>query len=817
MNIILPLGGKGERFTKEGYTDPKPLVPILDKRMIEYVFDNVTISKDDCVFIIHNANLNRHRFAKFVREKYSHNIQFVEIGDTKGAVETLYLGITHILEHFSYNKKCLLMDCDTFYTENIVDIFRRSCDNMVFYTKNYETKPVYSYIELDDDNGIKNIKEKDKISDNANTGAYAFADIHELYKYSKHVLDNDITFNNEPYTSCVISEMLRDGVRFVGHELSENRVFSLGTPEAVRTYTDKTHAFLFDLDGTLVITDNIYIEVWNRILSKYNIVVDKDVYAKFIQGNNDKYVLTTLLRNIDISLKELSSLKDSLFIENIEKVQVIDGVYDMLFQIKESGHKACIVTNCNREVATAIANHIHIEDLVDFIVSSSDCKKGKPDKEPYEIAAGRYNVSSEKCIIFEDSNSGILSAKSMGPKKLVGITTIYSSAELRNHGVTTSIDNYSHVSIDDFLSEPSDGVDVVKALIRQNTTLENIQKIDVDSDKLKGGFIADVVAFSITTSDGKKHPCILKYENEDVNGLSDMANRLQLYQREYYFYTDVSMDVDVDVHVPKFHNLLVDKNDKTVGIVLENLMDKGYTVNVDLASVSIDVTMKIVDRMAKLHASFWGKPLQEKYPGLHTSTSDVFCPYFTEFIGDRMDAFRTRWSSILNEQQQRRCEDIYTHFSSIQKRFSTGSNLTFIHGDIKSPNIFYDISNGYEPWLIDWQHCAIGKGVQDLVFFVLESFEIENIVHTFKLMKSYYYSKLLEYGVTNYTFTEYENDVYDAICYIPFFTGVWFGTTPMDELIDKNFPYFLISKMFYLLDTIDRENPGRFVLEPNPH
>lgn len=70
----------------------------------------------------------------------------------------------------------------------------------------------------------------------------------------------------------------------------------------------------------------------------------------------------------------------------------------------------------------------------------------------------------------------------------------------------------------------------------------------------------------------------------------------------------------------------------------------------------------------------------------------------------------------------------------------------------------------------------------------------------FNIAKYYYYKKLQEFGVVNYTFGDYEKDLYDAICYIPFFTSVWFGTVPQDELIDKNFPYFLISKMFYLLE-----------------
>ena len=45
MNIILPIGGKGERFIKENYIYPKPLISIFDKCMIEYVIDNLAVDK----------------------------------------------------------------------------------------------------------------------------------------------------------------------------------------------------------------------------------------------------------------------------------------------------------------------------------------------------------------------------------------------------------------------------------------------------------------------------------------------------------------------------------------------------------------------------------------------------------------------------------------------------------------------------------------------------------------------------------------------------------------------------------------------------
>ena len=114
--------------------------------------------------------------------------------------------------------------------------------------------------------------------------------------------------------------------------------------------------------------------------------------------------------------------------------------------------------------------------------------------------------------------------------------------------------------------------------------------------------------------------------------------------------------------------------------------------------------------------------------------------------------------------------------------------------------MFYRADKNYDPIFLDWQYVSIGKGVQDLVFFLIESFEIDNIKLNFPIFKNYYYRKLVENGIVNYSFSDYETDLKNAVCYFPFFVAIWFGTTPQDELIDKNFPFMFIQKLFLFLE-----------------
>ena len=64
----------------------------------------------------------------------------------------------------------------------------------------------------------------------------------------------------------------------------------------------------------------------------------------------------------------------------------------------------------------------------------------------------------------------------------------------------------------------------------------NIESIDIDDTKIKGGFISDVIAIKLYLKDSSILNCICKLENQNDNILSKMSKDLDLYNREYFFY-----------------------------------------------------------------------------------------------------------------------------------------------------------------------------------------------------------------------------------------------------------------------------------------
>ena len=126
MNIIIPIGGKGERFKNKGYIKPKPLIDVFEKPMIFYVLDNLNIGKNDTIYIIYNKIMEKENFTQTIKEKYPliHFIQLTQ--DTSGAAETLYLSLKGMYNVINNANKNIVLDCDTFYKEDIINIYRNS-------------------------------------------------------------------------------------------------------------------------------------------------------------------------------------------------------------------------------------------------------------------------------------------------------------------------------------------------------------------------------------------------------------------------------------------------------------------------------------------------------------------------------------------------------------------------------------------------------------------------------------------------------------------------------------------------------------------
>ncbi|KAF5681378.1 capsule biosynthesis phosphatase [Fusarium denticulatum] len=276
VNVIIPIGGIGSRFAKEGYRFPKPLINIVGQPMLLWLIDNLSLRPKDTLWIAVNEQIDHEfRIGQLVSKNFPKvNMKLLLLRhQTKGASETLYM-VTQSMTKQHLQHRTVSLDCDTIYWNDILSSVRKlpSGHGGCFYFIDQGDKPIFSYIQTENESPgaerIVDIQEKKAISNKANTGAYVFPSAADLKIWAAENLDvkhPDGAEVGEYYTSQVISMMVQSGVPFIGLPLQKKDFAVVGTPEQLQELlaalkkdnhsmpaTLKKRRFCFDLDMTLV-------------------------------------------------------------------------------------------------------------------------------------------------------------------------------------------------------------------------------------------------------------------------------------------------------------------------------------------------------------------------------------------------------------------------------------------------------------------------------------------------------------------------------------------------------------------------------------
>jgi HAD superfamily hydrolase (TIGR01509 family) len=213
-------------------------------------------------------------------------------------------------------------------------------------------------------------------------------------------------------------------------------------------------AMLLDIDGTLVLTDDIYFAVFSDLLAPYGYTVDQEFYIKNVHGKVDADVFKALMPSDygPEELKAVSQKKDALFCAKAKElgVPIIPGLGDALAMAKRHGVRAIAVTNAPRPAGELCIEEIKKKfeagDIIEDLVIGAECTRAKPFGDPYIEGMKRLGKKPEECIVFEDSRSGIAAGKAAGVAAIVGIRSSLDDAGLRAHGATSSMKDWQELT-----------------------------------------------------------------------------------------------------------------------------------------------------------------------------------------------------------------------------------------------------------------------------------------------------------------------------------------------------------------------------------
>ncbi len=211
--------------------------------------------------------------------------------------------------------------------------------------------------------------------------------------------------------------------------------------------TTQLAAVLFDMDGTLVSTEELWLEVEYAVMARLGGPWSEEHQAKLVGGplaESAHYMVS--LAGSDVAPATVEDwLNDEMArLLHEHGAQWLPGARELLLEVRAARIPTALVTASYRRLVDIVVPELG-HGLFDVTVSGDEVRRSKPDPEPYLTAAARLGVPPERCIAIEDSVNGTAAALAAGCVTVAvpSVVTIPAAARL------TVVDSLAGVRLED--------------------------------------------------------------------------------------------------------------------------------------------------------------------------------------------------------------------------------------------------------------------------------------------------------------------------------------------------------------------------------
>jgi beta-phosphoglucomutase-like phosphatase (HAD superfamily) len=185
----------------------------------------------------------------------------------------------------------------------------------------------------------------------------------------------------------------------------------------------KIRAVLFDMDGVLIEAKEWHYDALNRALELFGLTISRFDHLTTFNGlpTRRKLEILTLERGLPQELHEfINELKQDYTMELVcTQCRPLFIHEYALSKLRANGFKIAVCSNSIRQTVDEMMAKANLAKYLDFVISNSEVKHGKPSPEMYQKAMAFLEVEPVECLIIEDNENGIRAARAAGGNLLV--------------------------------------------------------------------------------------------------------------------------------------------------------------------------------------------------------------------------------------------------------------------------------------------------------------------------------------------------------------------------------------------------------------
>jgi HAD superfamily hydrolase (TIGR01509 family)/HAD superfamily hydrolase (TIGR01549 family) len=211
----------------------------------------------------------------------------------------------------------------------------------------------------------------------------------------------------------------------------------LDLADYVQAPVKPARAIIFDMDGVVLSSPPMHLQSWQETLAPLDVELTADMLYPLegMQTERIAQKLTESLLGVACSEEEarrLAQAKRARFAE-IFYPSLVPGIGPLLHDMRGRGYGLGLVTGSAQSVVEESLAPTGVMELFETIVTGDDVEQGKPDPEPFQLAAEQLGIQPTECLVVENAPAGIQAARSAG-MGCVALETTLTAAELARSG-----------------------------------------------------------------------------------------------------------------------------------------------------------------------------------------------------------------------------------------------------------------------------------------------------------------------------------------------------------------------------------------------
>ena len=171
-------------------------------------------------------------------------------------------------------------------------------------------------------------------------------------------------------------------------------------------------AVLFDLDGTLVLSNDAHARAWTKAFNDFGVRVTFEQMRPFI-GMGGQKIIERVAPTLSLAKRDaLKSVRKHTFLDKyFAGVRPAPGASDLLRFLRERELRLALATSAEQDELEALLRAGDLEGRFDAIASGSDAPDGKPDPDIVQAALQRVNAGPGEALMVGDAPYDVEAAR----------------------------------------------------------------------------------------------------------------------------------------------------------------------------------------------------------------------------------------------------------------------------------------------------------------------------------------------------------------------------------------------------------------------